>query len=78
MAELAAPAEASGSDGLLLEHYIVYQGQLGTPTYDPWIVLAAMALATTHVRLGTFNSLACCSCQVRSAALAKACHSPQP
>ena len=53
MAELAALAEASGWDGLLLEDYIVYQGQLGTPTYDPWIVLAAMALATTHVRLGT-------------------------
>jgi alkanesulfonate monooxygenase SsuD/methylene tetrahydromethanopterin reductase-like flavin-dependent oxidoreductase (luciferase family) len=53
MAELAALAEASGWDGLLLEDYIIYQGQLGTPTYDPWIVLAAMALATTHVRLGT-------------------------
>ena len=53
MAELAALAEASGWDGLLLEDYIVYQSQLGTPTYDPWIVLAAMALATTHVRLGT-------------------------
>jgi alkanesulfonate monooxygenase SsuD/methylene tetrahydromethanopterin reductase-like flavin-dependent oxidoreductase (luciferase family) len=53
LAELAVLAEASGWDGLLLEDYIVYQGQLGTPTYDPWIVLAAMALPTTHVRLGT-------------------------
>ncbi len=53
MAELAALAEASGWDGITLEDYLVYQGQLGTPTYDAWLVLAAMAAATTHIRLGT-------------------------
>jgi alkanesulfonate monooxygenase SsuD/methylene tetrahydromethanopterin reductase-like flavin-dependent oxidoreductase (luciferase family) len=53
MAELAALAEASGWDGVLLEDYLVYQGIRGTPTYDPWITLAAMAIATTHIRIGT-------------------------
>jgi alkanesulfonate monooxygenase SsuD/methylene tetrahydromethanopterin reductase-like flavin-dependent oxidoreductase (luciferase family) len=32
MAELAALAEAAGSDGMFLEDYVVYQGQVGTPT----------------------------------------------
>jgi alkanesulfonate monooxygenase SsuD/methylene tetrahydromethanopterin reductase-like flavin-dependent oxidoreductase (luciferase family) len=53
LAELAALAEASGWDGIFLEDYLVYQGQEGTPTYDPWVVLAAMAMATTRIRLGT-------------------------
>jgi hypothetical protein len=53
MAEMAALAEASGWDGILLEDYLVYQGKLGTPTFDPWITLAAMAVATTRIQLGT-------------------------
>jgi hypothetical protein len=52
MAELAALAEASGWDAIGLEDYIVYQGQIGVPTYDPWIVLAAMAVATKQIKLG--------------------------
>jgi alkanesulfonate monooxygenase SsuD/methylene tetrahydromethanopterin reductase-like flavin-dependent oxidoreductase (luciferase family) len=53
MAELAAEAEQAGWDGLFLEDYIVYQGWAGTPTYDPWVTMAAMAVATRRVRLGT-------------------------
>jgi alkanesulfonate monooxygenase SsuD/methylene tetrahydromethanopterin reductase-like flavin-dependent oxidoreductase (luciferase family) len=53
MAELAAEAEAAGWDGIFLEDYIVWQGRAGTPTYDPWVVMAAMAVATRRVRLGT-------------------------
>lgn len=53
MAELAALAEAAGWDGIFLEDYIVYQGQIDMPTYDPWVVLAAMASVTSRVRLGT-------------------------
>jgi len=53
MAALAALAEASGWDGVLLEDYLVYQNQVGTPTYDPWVTLAAMAVATTRILLGT-------------------------
>jgi alkanesulfonate monooxygenase SsuD/methylene tetrahydromethanopterin reductase-like flavin-dependent oxidoreductase (luciferase family) len=53
MADLAALAEQSGWDAILLEDYIVYRGEHGMPTYDPWVVLAAMAMATTRIRLGT-------------------------
>src|SRR5215472_4975340 len=53
MADLAALAEASGWDAVFLEDYVVYRGQGGVPTYDPWVVLAAMAMVTTTIRLGT-------------------------
>lgn len=53
LSEFAALAEASGWDGVFLEDYLVYQNQTGTPTYDPWVCLAAMATATRHLRLGT-------------------------
>jgi alkanesulfonate monooxygenase SsuD/methylene tetrahydromethanopterin reductase-like flavin-dependent oxidoreductase (luciferase family) len=53
MADLAALAEASGWDGIFLEDYVVYQNQTGTPTYDPWVCLAAMAMRTQRIRLGT-------------------------
>lgn len=53
LAEFAALAEASGWDAIFLEDYIIYQGQIGTPTFDPWVSLAAMAAATKQIRLGT-------------------------
>lgn len=53
LAELANLAEASGWDGVLLEDYIVWQSQQDVPTYDPWITLAAMAMRTKRIRLGT-------------------------
>lgn len=53
LADLAEAAEAAGWDGVFLEDYIVYQGQWDTPTYDPWIALAAMAGRTRRIRLGT-------------------------
>jgi len=53
LAELAQLAEESGWDGVFLEDYIVWQGQQGTPTYDPWIALAAMAMRTNRICLGT-------------------------
>lgn len=53
MAGLAVLAEQSGWDAVFLEDYIVYQGRSGVPTYDPWVVLAAMAMVTTTIRLGT-------------------------
>ena len=53
LAELAVLAEQAGWDGFFLEDYLVYQGQVETPTYDPWVCLAAMAMATTRIRLGT-------------------------
>jgi alkanesulfonate monooxygenase SsuD/methylene tetrahydromethanopterin reductase-like flavin-dependent oxidoreductase (luciferase family) len=53
MADLAALAEQSGWDGIFLEDYLVYQNQPNTPTYDPWVLLAAMATRTDRIRLGT-------------------------
>jgi alkanesulfonate monooxygenase SsuD/methylene tetrahydromethanopterin reductase-like flavin-dependent oxidoreductase (luciferase family) len=53
LAGLAQLAEASGWDGVFLEDYIVWQGHQDTPTHDPWVTLAAIALRTERVRLGT-------------------------
>jgi alkanesulfonate monooxygenase SsuD/methylene tetrahydromethanopterin reductase-like flavin-dependent oxidoreductase (luciferase family) len=53
LAELAALAEASGWDAVFVEDYVVYQNRQDVPTFDPWVGLAAMALATSRVRLGT-------------------------
>jgi alkanesulfonate monooxygenase SsuD/methylene tetrahydromethanopterin reductase-like flavin-dependent oxidoreductase (luciferase family) len=53
LAELARAVEDSGWDALFLEDYLVYQGDASEPTYDPWICLAAMAMATSRIRIGT-------------------------
>jgi alkanesulfonate monooxygenase SsuD/methylene tetrahydromethanopterin reductase-like flavin-dependent oxidoreductase (luciferase family) len=53
LAELAHIAEESGWDGVFLEDYIVHQNGPSTPTCDPWVALAAMALSTDRIRLGT-------------------------
>ena len=53
LAELAAIAEAAGWDGVFLEDYIVHHEGPAVPTGDPWIALAAMAVRTTRIRLGT-------------------------
>ncbi len=52
-AELAALAEDAGWDGVFLEDYIVWQSNQSVPTHDPWIMLAAMAMQTERIRLGT-------------------------
>lgn len=53
LAELAQLAEDSGWNGVFLEDYIVWQGNQTFPTYDPWVLLAAIALQTKVIRLGT-------------------------
>ena len=53
LADLARRAEEAGWDAVFLEDYLVYQGDSSMPTYDPWICLAAMAAATSTIRLGT-------------------------
>src|SRR5215212_4500185 len=50
LAELARLAEDAGWDGVFVEDYVVYRD--GHETYDPWIALAAVALATERVRIG--------------------------
>src|SRR5579871_3965037 len=53
LGDLAALAEEAGWDGIFLEDYIVWQGHADVPTYDPWVALAAMALRTERIGLGT-------------------------
>jgi hypothetical protein len=53
MGKLAHIAEESGWDGIFLEDYIIWQSHADVPTYDPWITLAAMAIRTQRIRLGT-------------------------
>ena len=53
LAELARVVEGAGWDGLFLEDYLVYQGDVSEPTYDPWVCLAAMAMSTERIRIGT-------------------------
>jgi probable F420-dependent oxidoreductase len=53
LAEFASRAERAGWDAVLLEDYIVYQGHQDWPACDPWVALAAMALSTERIRLGT-------------------------
>lgn len=51
--ELAALAERAGWDGIFLEDYMIHNSAPDCPTYDPWISLAAMAMRTERIRLGT-------------------------
>ena len=53
LGELANIAEESGWDGVFLEDYVVHHKRPGMPTCDSWIALAAMAMRTHGVRLGT-------------------------
>jgi alkanesulfonate monooxygenase SsuD/methylene tetrahydromethanopterin reductase-like flavin-dependent oxidoreductase (luciferase family) len=53
LAEFARIAEESGWDAVFLEDYIIWQGHNDAQTYDPWAALAAMAVSTKKIRLGT-------------------------
>jgi hypothetical protein len=51
--ELAREAEAAGWDGVFVCDHLTMTGPSGPePVANPWIALAAMALATQRVRLG--------------------------
>lgn len=43
----------AGWDGVFVEDYIVHQSDGAVPTCDPWIALAAIAIGTKRIRLGT-------------------------
>jgi alkanesulfonate monooxygenase SsuD/methylene tetrahydromethanopterin reductase-like flavin-dependent oxidoreductase (luciferase family) len=50
LAELSGTAEASGWEGVFLWDHVMTHGDVAIA--DPWIALAAVALATERVRLG--------------------------
>jgi alkanesulfonate monooxygenase SsuD/methylene tetrahydromethanopterin reductase-like flavin-dependent oxidoreductase (luciferase family) len=51
LARLAARAEDRGWDGVFLWDHVIYRPPTASAT-DPWIALAAMAVATERVQLG--------------------------
>jgi alkanesulfonate monooxygenase SsuD/methylene tetrahydromethanopterin reductase-like flavin-dependent oxidoreductase (luciferase family) len=58
LALLAQEAEAAGWDAMLLEDYLwyynaTYHSTPDVPTHDVWVGLAAMAMRTSTLRLGT-------------------------
>ncbi len=48
---LAQTAEAAGWEGLFVWDHLGFVW--GAPSGDPWVILAAVAASTTHLRLGT-------------------------
>ncbi len=52
LAEMAQQAEGAGWDGFFIEDYITHWSAPDAPTFDPWVCLAAMAMATKRIRLG--------------------------
>ena len=52
LAELAATAEERGWDGFFVWDHIVYRAPVQA-VLDPWVALAAIACATSRVRIGT-------------------------
>ena len=52
LAELAREAESVGWDGFFIWDHILFDPSWH-PMVDPWVGLAAVAMATTTIRLGT-------------------------
>lgn len=53
LVELGALAERSGWDGVFFEDYLIHYDGDDPPTYDPWLMLAAIAAGTERIQLGT-------------------------
>ncbi len=53
LSELAREAESAGWDGFFLWDHILYSKSQKLPMVDPWIALAAVAMNTERIRLGT-------------------------
>jgi alkanesulfonate monooxygenase SsuD/methylene tetrahydromethanopterin reductase-like flavin-dependent oxidoreductase (luciferase family) len=52
LADLAGEAEAAGWDGFFLWDHVINEAQ-GVPLVDVWVALAAIAVTTRRIRLGT-------------------------
>lgn len=53
MADLAHVAEESGWDGFFVWDHVTWLRSDPQPVADPWVLLAAVALATRRIRIGT-------------------------
>jgi alkanesulfonate monooxygenase SsuD/methylene tetrahydromethanopterin reductase-like flavin-dependent oxidoreductase (luciferase family) len=53
LVELGRRAEAAGWDAVLLEDYVCYSNDPNAPATDVWPVLAALAVQTERITLGT-------------------------
>ena len=53
VADLAAQAEETGWDGFFIWDHILFDAKSSFPVVDPWVALAAAAMQTTRIRLGT-------------------------
>ncbi|MEX2237800.1 MAG: LLM class flavin-dependent oxidoreductase [Dehalococcoidia bacterium] len=51
-ASLAAEAEAHGWDGFFVWDHMLFWRNMRVPVADPWVSLAAVALATERIRIG--------------------------
>ena len=52
-AHLASTAEDAGWDGYFIWDVLGFMWDNPRPTFDPWVILAAVAMATERIRLGT-------------------------
>jgi probable F420-dependent oxidoreductase len=52
-AHLASTAEDTGWDGFFIWDVLGFMFDDPRPTFDPWVILAAVAMATERIRLGT-------------------------
>ncbi|HET7042911.1 MAG TPA: LLM class flavin-dependent oxidoreductase, partial [Gemmatimonadales bacterium] len=52
LAGLARNAEAAGWDGFFIWDHLLFWKGMDMPIVDPWVALAAIALATERVRIG--------------------------
>lgn len=52
MAQFACLAEESGWDGFFVEDYVFFHDP-DVPAYNPWVTLAAVAVATSTLTIGT-------------------------
>jgi alkanesulfonate monooxygenase SsuD/methylene tetrahydromethanopterin reductase-like flavin-dependent oxidoreductase (luciferase family) len=53
LVDVAVAAEANGWDGFFLWDHVLVERDRAVPVSEPWTVLAAVATATSRVRLGT-------------------------
>jgi alkanesulfonate monooxygenase SsuD/methylene tetrahydromethanopterin reductase-like flavin-dependent oxidoreductase (luciferase family) len=52
VADLARDAEAAGWDGFFIWDHVVWSAPENQPVAEPWVTLAAIAMATERIRLG--------------------------